>query len=61
MKNYKLTVFDVSGEKLLDETIQAENDDQAKALGTGRLEEKGYQEHTHRCTAPTGKLVLFHR
>ncbi|WP_409294825.1 YhzD family protein [Peribacillus sp. SCS-26] len=61
MKNYKLTVFDTSGEKLLDETIQAETDDQAKEHGTSLLQEKGYAEYTHRCTSPAGKLVLFHR
>jgi hypothetical protein len=58
---YKLTVFEPSGEKLLDESFQAENDDQAKKLGENLLKEKGYEEKTHRCTSPAGKLILFHR
>jgi len=58
---YKLTVFDQSGDKLLDESFQAENDDQAKELGENLLKEKDYHEKTHRCTSPAGKLVLFHR
>ncbi|MDQ0217622.1 hypothetical protein ELQ35_06210 [Peribacillus cavernae] len=58
---YKLTVFEPTGEKLLDESFEAENDDQAKELGGNLLKEKDYGEKTHRCTSPAGKLVLFHR
>jgi hypothetical protein len=58
---YKLTVFDPSGEKLLDESFQAEDDNQAKKLGEDMLKEKHYDEQTHRCTSPAGKLILFHR
>ncbi len=61
MKVYKLTAFDATGEKLLDETIQAANDEEAKAKGTSLLAEKKLEEKTHRCTSPSGKLVLFHR
>ena len=61
MKVYKLTAFDSTGEKLLDETIQAANDEEAKAKGTSLLAEKNLEEKTHRCTSPSGKLVLFHR
>ena len=61
MKTYKLTVFEVDGEKILEEAIQADNDDMAKELGEKLLVEKGYEEKTHRCTSPLGKLVLFHR
>lgn len=61
MKSYYLTVFDKSGEKLLDESFKAENKEKAKEVGKGRLEEEGYSEHTHRCVAPDAKLVLFHR
>lgn len=61
MKTYKLTAFDASGEKLLDESIQAENDNEAKEKGTQLLTEKDLLETTHRCTSPSGKLVLFHR
>lgn len=60
-KTYKLTVFDASGEKLLDEAFTAENDQQAKELGQSLLNEKQYQDHTHRCTSSSGTLLLFHR
>ncbi|MEY8731354.1 YhzD family protein [Peribacillus frigoritolerans] len=58
---YKLTVFEPSGEKLLDESFTAENDEQAKELGQNLLKEKKYQDQTHRCTSPSGTLLLFHR
>ncbi|WP_019240364.1 MULTISPECIES: YhzD family protein [Bacillus] len=61
MENYKLTAFNPNGEKLLDETFQAENETKAKDLGTNLLSEKNLQDTTHRCTSPRGKLILFHR
>jgi YhzD-like protein len=61
VKNYTLTVFDRSGEKLLDETFTAANDEEAKELGTAKLEKKGYLDYTHRCATPDAKLILFHR
>ncbi|RKQ31263.1 YhzD family protein [Oceanobacillus halophilus] len=61
MKNYIITVFDKTGEKLLDETFQAKDNNEAKTLGQQLLDEKGYSEHTHRCVSPEAKLVLFHR
>jgi hypothetical protein len=60
-KIYKLTVFEPSGDKLLDESFQAESDEQAKEMGASMLKEKDYHEKTHRCTSPAGKLILFHR
>jgi hypothetical protein len=60
VKNYKLTVFESNGEKILDETIQAEHDDAAKELGEKLLSEKNLLDKTHRCTSPSGKLLLFH-
>ncbi|EKN70241.1 hypothetical protein BABA_06131 [Neobacillus bataviensis LMG 21833] len=60
MKFYKLTAFEANGEKLVDETFQAENDDAAKKQGEQLLAEKNLLEKTHRCTSPTGKLLLFH-
>ncbi|WHY87662.1 YhzD family protein [Neobacillus novalis] len=60
MKTYKLTAFEANGEKILDESFQAENDDSAKKLGEKLLSEKNLFEHTHRCTSPSGKLLLFH-
>lgn len=61
MRTYALTVFKQTGEKLLDETFTAENDDEAKKVGTARLEDEGYINYTHRCVNPEAKLVLFHR
>lgn len=60
MKTYKLTAFEPTGEKVLDEAFQADNDQAAKALGAKMLEEKKLTEKTHRCASPTGKLLLFH-
>ncbi|WP_080874062.1 YhzD family protein [Oceanobacillus timonensis] len=61
MVAYYLTVFSKDGEKLLDEYFDASADGEAKKIGTAKLAEKGYLEHTHRCVSPTAKLVLFHR
>lgn len=61
MTHYFLTVFDKTGEKLLDETFEASNHSEAKKIGQARLDEEGYSEYTHRCVSPEAKLVLFHR
>ncbi|MFZ7945312.1 YhzD family protein [Neobacillus sp. 19] len=60
MKMYKLTAFEANGEKLLDESFQAENDEAAKRHGEQLLLEKDLLGKTHRCTSPSGKLLLFH-
>jgi hypothetical protein len=60
MKTYKLTAFERNGEKILDESFQAEHDDAAKEIGEKLLSEKSLLERTHRCTSPSGKLILFH-
>ncbi len=60
-KVYKLTVFEPSGEKLLDDSFTAENDQEAKVVGEKLLQEKNYHEFTHRCTSPAGQLLLFHK
>ncbi|NBJ69128.1 MULTISPECIES: YhzD family protein [Clostridia] len=61
MRDYTLTVFDSSGEKLLDETFTAASDDEAKEMGTSKLDQAGYLDYTHRCVTPDAKLILFHR
>jgi len=61
MKNYVLTVFSKSGEKLLDEPFTAQNDEEAKVIGTKRLEEEKYDTYTHRCVTEDARLILFHR
>ncbi|WP_160724610.1 YhzD family protein [Bacillus sp. USDA818B3_A] len=60
MKTYKLTAFEANGEKILDESLQAENDEAAKKQGEQLLLEKQLLEKTHRLTSPAGKLLLFH-
>lgn len=57
---YKLTAFDPNGHKLIDETFQANNDNEAKIQGEQLLKEKDLLDKTHRCTSPAGKLILFH-
>ncbi|MEH7385327.1 YhzD family protein [Bacillus sp. JJ1521] len=59
--NYVLTVFDKTGEKLLEESFEAATEKEAKETGEKILKEKNYLEITHRCTSSAGKLVLFHR
>lgn len=61
VRTYTLTVFEKDGNKLLDETFEAANDEEAKTVGKEILEEKDYTEHTHRCVSPEAKLLLFHR
>lgn len=58
---YKLTAFQPTGEKLLDESFEAVDDREAKEKGTSILSEKDLLNRTHRCTSPLGKLILFHR
>lgn len=61
MRQYVLTVYDSTGEKLLDEELTADTNDEAKAIGEKRLAGEGYSEYTHRLVSPEAKLVLFHR
>ncbi len=59
MKTYTLTVFDESGEKLLEETFEAPNDDDAKQIGGNRIEDEGYGKRNYRVTSSAGELVMF--
>jgi len=61
MKKYTLTVFEKDGQKLLDETFEAVNDEEAKKIGEQKLKENNYYHKTHRCTSSSGKLILFQR
>ena len=40
--------------------FQAEHDETAKELAEKLLTEKNLSDKTHRCTSPSGKLLLFH-
>ncbi|ABO65936.1 Conserved hypothetical protein [Geobacillus thermodenitrificans NG80-2] len=61
MPTYTLTAFERNGEKLLDETFEAANDEEAKKIGEQKLRERGCFDKTHRCVNASGKLILFHR
>jgi hypothetical protein len=61
MKTYAITVFEKDGKTLVNETFEAKDDQEAKEVGTQLLNEKGYEEKTHRCVSPDGHLVLFHK
>ncbi|MCP3033271.1 hypothetical protein LF817_18250 [Halobacillus sp. A1] len=61
MRKYYLTVFEKDGTNVLDEVFEANDDKEAKRIGQDTLEDKGFSEYTHRCAAPEGHLVLFHR
>ncbi|MCA1530929.1 hypothetical protein I6F46_38815, partial [Bradyrhizobium yuanmingense] len=58
MPMYTLTAFERDGEKLLDETFEAANDEEAKKIGEQKLRERGCWEKTHRCVNASGKLIL---
>ena len=59
MTEDKLTAFEPNCEKILDETLEAPNDDEAKKKGEALIEEKGIGEKSYRCTSSNGKLILF--
>ncbi|MCK1998190.1 hypothetical protein MPH47_13375 [Psychrobacillus psychrodurans] len=60
MKPYKFTAFEQTGELIIEETWEYENDDEAKQKGEAIIEEKGFSNKTHRLVNSAGKLVLFH-
>jgi|HigsolmetaAR206D_1030411.scaffolds.fasta_scaffold03171_1 hypothetical protein len=61
MPNYIITVYEKDGTKLVDETIEAENDREGRKKGEAWLVEHGYENHTSRVTSTSGKLIHFHR
>ncbi|MFC4619076.1 YhzD family protein [Camelliibacillus cellulosilyticus] len=61
MPKYTLTVYDKDGTKLLEETFEAESDQDGRKIGEEKLKEKNYETYTSRVTSSTGKLVHFHR
>lgn len=60
MKAYKFTAFEPTGELIVEETWEFENDDDAKKNGEVVIGEKGFSDKTHRLVNSSGKLVLFH-
>lgn len=59
MKIYKLTCFEATGEKIIDEAIEAKNDIEAKNKTEVLLKEKKLYNKTHRLVTPDGNLILF--
>lgn len=60
MKTYKLTAYESKGKVIMDESLEASTDEEAKEKGHAILEEKELLETTHRLASPSGKLILFH-
>ena len=60
MPTYTITVYERNGEKRLDESFEAKNDQEAKNIGQNRIEEHNYTEHPYRVVSPIAKLILFH-
>ena len=60
MKIYKLTAYEQKGKVIMDDSLEAANDEEAKEKGLAILQEKELLETTHRLASPTGKLILFH-
>ncbi|MEC1261708.1 YhzD family protein [Bacillus swezeyi] len=61
MESYYVTVFDPSGETLLNERFEALNEEEAKEKGKHLMKEKQFSEHTHRVVHSSGKMIVFHR
>ncbi|WP_077211093.1 YhzD family protein [Bacillus dakarensis] len=59
MKAYKITAFESSGEKILDETFEAKDDQEAKVRAEEILKENNALEKAHRCISPDAQLLLF--
>jgi hypothetical protein len=58
MKEYMITAFSRSGEKLYEHAIRASDDHTAIQNSKELLKQEGYSERTHRvCRA--GKLLVF--
>lgn len=60
MKTYRLTAYEPTGKLIMDDSLKASSDEEAKEKGYAILKEKTLLEKTHRLASPTGKLILFH-
>lgn len=61
MAQFYVTAFSPQGEALLNETFDAQNDEEAQNIGQKRLEEADLLQYTSRVTSSDGRLVHFHR
>ncbi|RKL68523.1 hypothetical protein CR203_00235 [Salipaludibacillus neizhouensis] len=60
MSKYYLTAFGKAGEHLVNETLEATSDNEAKEIGMKKLEEKELLNHSSRIVKSSGGLVHFH-
>jgi len=60
LRIYKLTAFEPKGKLIIEETLEASSDEEAKEKGHAILTEKELLDKTHRLASPAGKLLLFH-
>lgn len=60
MHSYRFTVFEKTGENIVDEAWDFADDVTAKSHGQEKIEELGFAEKTHRLVNASGKLILFH-
>lgn len=56
---FTITAFESNGEKIVDESFEANSEAEAKEKGIHLLKEKSAYKKTHRCVSHTGKLILF--
>ncbi|SEN51413.1 YhzD family protein [Lihuaxuella thermophila] len=56
---YHMTVYDENGNKLYDEPISAQTDEEAKKIGYAWLAKHGHETKPHRIFHTTGRLVSF--
>jgi len=60
LKPYKFTAFEQTGKLIVEETWEFASDEEAKAKGQEIIEEKNFENATHRLVNTSGKLILFH-
>ncbi|GED18679.1 YhzD family protein [Kurthia gibsonii] len=57
---FRFTAFQPTGEVILDEDWEFENDHEAKTAGAEKIASLELSEATHRLVNSEGKLILFH-
>lgn len=57
---YHMTVFDADGNKVVDQSIAAESDKEAKTKGMKWLQDNERLDDPYRIFHTTGRLIAFH-
>lgn len=60
MKPYKFTAYEPTGKLIVEETWEFASEEEAKAKGQDKIDDKQLTEATHRLVNTSGKLILFH-